>query len=335
VYRLAERRARFQPCWGRCYGALAAAGAASAEQPHPRHVRTHRRHLDPVVDHLRGLQFAWPGSVGVRAIVETRIDNAVRVWLQRAGHTKTPLARRLVASLPIRLLALRRRQRRGGSDELSGVFRGRSSSASRTSSAAMRASATSNCPTAPPTVQQEQQRTDQRILLGMAQLAEIDVGHHADVESAAHDRVNRHSKPSSRRRNTKPATTQVSNYPDRVALVCDEDRRREAGASHSGDRNGARWAVAACSGASERDGPANAARLGASLQHTRYRGIERCPPLRTPCGIVGAADGRVKGLGPCRARSGVRRRDALALRGPALGDPAALRRSAARAHSWR
>ncbi len=152
---------RFQPCRSRCYGALAAAGAASAEQLHPRHVGTHRRHLDPVVNHLRRLQFARPGSVAVRAIVETRIDNAVRIWLKRAGNTTTSLARRLVASLPIRLLALRRWQRR--------VVRRLARPLQLRQLRLKRGNARQRHLQLP---NQRQQRTDQRVLLGMAQLAD-------------------------------------------------------------------------------------------------------------------------------------------------------------------
>ncbi len=96
----------------------------------------------------------------------------------------------------------------GGSGELPGVLHGRSSSASRASSAAMRANAAPNCPTSG--------SRDRRVLLGMAQPAKIDVGPHADVELAAHDRVNRRSNHSRRRWRTKPAATQVSNCEERA-----------------------------------------------------------------------------------------------------------------------
>ena len=98
----------------------------------------------------------------------------------------------------------------GGSGELPGVLHGRSSSASRASSAAMRANA------APQLPDQRQQGSDRRVLLGMVQPAKIDVGPHADVELAAHDRVNRRSNRSRRRWHTKPAATQVSNCEERA-----------------------------------------------------------------------------------------------------------------------
>jgi len=102
--RATEWRAWLKP--GRCWrgGALAAAGAASTEQPHPRHVGPHRRQLDAVVDHLRRLRRVRPSRGAVRAGVELGIGDAVRVRLQRPGHAGAAFARRLAAARHVRLL---------------------------------------------------------------------------------------------------------------------------------------------------------------------------------------------------------------------------------------
>ena len=123
--------------------ALAAAGAAAAEQAYLRHVRPDRRQLDAVVDLLRRLLLGGEGGGAMRAGVKPCIDDAIRVRLQRAADAGAALARRLVAGWDDRDFW----PSDGGSEELSGVFGGRSNTASRCSNSVIRASAASNCPT--------------------------------------------------------------------------------------------------------------------------------------------------------------------------------------------
>jgi hypothetical protein len=136
-----------------------------------------RRQFDAVVDHLRRLRRGAPrGSRcggAVRAGLEPGVDDAVGVGLQHTGDAGAALARRLVAGRLIGLLAFRRRQRRVVGGLLRPLNRGQ------------------------PRLQfgdprqrhfqlpdQRQQRQDERILLRDGQLAEIDSGRHAQVESS-------------------------------------------------------------------------------------------------------------------------------------------------------
>src|SRR4030081_4088911 len=95
--RLAERRSGLKTGRRRGDGALAAASATSAEQPHPGYVRLDRWQFDAVIDVLRRLRLGRPGGGTMRAGVEQTINDAVGIGLQRAADAGTALAWRLVA----------------------------------------------------------------------------------------------------------------------------------------------------------------------------------------------------------------------------------------------
>src|SRR5207302_9535505 len=116
--------------------------AVAAEQSYPRHVGLDRRQLDAVVNLLRRLLFRGEGGRAMWAGIELGIDDVVRARLQGSADAGAALAWRLVAGRTIRLLALRRRQRR-----IVRRLRRPLDTASRFSSSAMRVRAASNCPT--------------------------------------------------------------------------------------------------------------------------------------------------------------------------------------------
>ncbi len=171
--RLPERRTGFQPGRGDRGPPLAAAGAPAAEQPHPRHLRPDRRQLDAVIYKLRRLLAGGEGGGAMRAGVERGIDDAIRVRLQRAGDTGTALARRPVARGTIALLALRGRQR--------GIVR-RLGRTLKFTQPLLKVSNPRQRRLKLP--DQRQQRQDERILLRVAQRAEVDFRRHSQVESS-------------------------------------------------------------------------------------------------------------------------------------------------------
>ncbi len=162
-----------------CHGALAAAGAASAKQPHPRHVGPHRRQLDAVIDHLRRLRRVGPSCGTVRAGFELGIGDAIRVRLQHPGYAGAAFARRLSTGRHVRLLAFRRWQRR---------IVGRLGRLLQPRQPRLKLGDARQGRLQLP--DQWQQRPDQRVLPCVAQLAEINVRRHASVESATKGHVN-------------------------------------------------------------------------------------------------------------------------------------------------
>ena len=87
--------------------------AVATPQRDPRHVRPHRRQLDPLVHRLRRLLLPGQLRPAVRATLRAGLDHAVRVRMQLAPHSRTPLALALAApDRLVRLLAPRGRQRR-------------------------------------------------------------------------------------------------------------------------------------------------------------------------------------------------------------------------------
>jgi hypothetical protein len=113
-----------------------------------------------------------PGRRAMRAGCQSGLDDAVRVRLQRPGHTGATLARRLAALRPIGLLALRRRQR--------GILRRlRRRLQRRQPRCQFGNPRLCRCQLA----NQRQQRADQRTLLGDRQRAEVELGRHPDRAS--------------------------------------------------------------------------------------------------------------------------------------------------------
>ena len=109
--RLTERRTGFQPRRRGGGHTLAAAGAATAEQAHLRHVRLDRWQFDAFVNLLRGLRGLRECRLALRTGGQNGVDDTIRVRMQCPPEPGAALARRLVARGTIRLLPFRRRQR--------------------------------------------------------------------------------------------------------------------------------------------------------------------------------------------------------------------------------
>ncbi len=84
-----------------------AAGAATAEQAHLRHVRLDWRQLDTLVDLLRGLRGLREHRLAPRTGGRPGIDHAIRVRMQRSADAGPALAGRAIGWWTILLLALR------------------------------------------------------------------------------------------------------------------------------------------------------------------------------------------------------------------------------------
>ena len=96
--------------WRRGRHPLAAAGAATTEQPHLRHVRHDGRQFDALVDLLRGLCRLREHRLALRTGRQPGIHHTIRVRMQRPPHTGPALARRTIGGRrAILLLALRGR----------------------------------------------------------------------------------------------------------------------------------------------------------------------------------------------------------------------------------
>jgi hypothetical protein len=171
---LAERRAGLETFWRGGDGALAATGAASAEQAHTGYVRPDRRQFDAVVDLVRRLRFSRPGGGAMRAGVEPAIHDAVGIGIERAAETGAALARWFLAGrLIVRFLALGRRQL-GIVRRLGRLLQLRQPRFQFGDPRQRRFQLADN----------RQQRQDQRVLPCNRQLGEIDLARHPDVESS-------------------------------------------------------------------------------------------------------------------------------------------------------
>ena len=131
------------------------------------------------IDHLQRMRRVRPSSGAIWAGTEPGIGDAVRVRLQRPGHAGAAFARRLATGRRVRLLTLRWRQRRV-------VGRLRRPLQLRQPHLQL-VNARKGRRQLP---NQRSQRADQRILLRIAQRAEINVRCHANVESATKRCVN-------------------------------------------------------------------------------------------------------------------------------------------------
>jgi hypothetical protein len=170
--RLTKRRTGFQSGRGGGGHPLTAAGAATAEQAHLRHVRLDGRQFDAFVDLLRGLCRLRKCRLAVRAGSQPGIDHTIRVRVQRPTDAGAALAGRLVAGATIGLLPLRRWQR--------GIVR-RLGRPLEPGQSPLKFSDPGQRRFQPP--DQRQQRQDELILLRVAQAVEVDTGRHTELES--------------------------------------------------------------------------------------------------------------------------------------------------------